>query len=135
MIIQPVSLTSSVNESATDEYSLSGPRLSVRFLTQVSQSATCNRFHQVEARLARWLLMTHDRMETDDFRLTQEFMSNMLGVRREGINKAAGMIQKPDLISYSRGHVRVLNRVGLEAIACQCYAIIKNESDDFLNGR
>jgi len=110
-------------------------RYSHSLLTQVSQSAACNRFHQVEARLARWMLMTHDRMETDDFRLTQEFMSNMLGVRREGVNKAAGMIQKQNLISYSRGHVRVLNRAGLEAIACQCYAIIKNESDGFLNGR
>jgi CRP-like cAMP-binding protein len=102
-------------------------------LTQVSQSAACNRFHLVEARLARWLLMTHDRMKTDDFRLTQEFMSNMLGVRREGVNKAAGMIQKQNLISYSRGHVRILNRAGLEAITCQCYAIIKNESDCLLS--
>jgi CRP-like cAMP-binding protein len=104
-------------------------------LTQVSQSAACNRFHQVEARLARWLLMTHDRMETDNFRLTQEFMSNMLGVRREGVNKAAGTLQKQGLISYSRGHVRILNRAGLEAITCKCYAIIRNESNGFLSQR
>jgi CRP-like cAMP-binding protein len=104
-------------------------------LTQVSQSAVCNRFHQVEERLARWMLMTHDRIAADEFRLTQEFMSNMLGVRREGVNKAAGMLQKQNLISYSRGHVRVLNRAGLEAATCQCYAIIKNESDGFLSRR
>jgi CRP-like cAMP-binding protein len=110
-------------------------RYSHSLLTQVAQSAACNRFHQVEARLARWLLMTHDRMENDDFRLTQEFMSNMLGVRREGVNKAAGIIQKQGLISYSRGHVRVLNREGLEAITCECYAIIRNESNGFLSTR
>jgi CRP-like cAMP-binding protein len=110
-------------------------RYSHSLLTQVAQSAACNRFHQVEARLARWLLMTHDRMENDDFRLTQEFMSNMLGVRREGVNKAAGIIQKQGLISYSRGHVRVLNREGLEAITCECYAIIRNESNGFLATR
>ena len=72
--------------------------------------------------------MTRDRMGTDTFQLTQEFLSNMLGVRREGVNKAAGELQKQDLISYSRGILTTLNQAGLEAIACQCYAIIKEES-------
>ncbi len=101
-------------------------------LTQIAQGAACNRFHPIDARLARWLLMTSDRMGTDEFQLTQEFLSNMLGVRREGVNKAAGALQQQDLISYSRGALTILNRVGLEAIACHCYGIIKAEYDTFL---
>lgn len=98
-------------------------------LTQVSQTAACNRFHMVDARLARWLLMTHDRSRSDEFRMTQEFMSNMLGVRREGVNKAATALQRSELISYSRGHIRVLDRAGLEAVSCECYLVIREESD------
>jgi CRP-like cAMP-binding protein len=107
------------------------PRLLRRYshslLTQISQAAFCNRFHPIDARLARWLLMTSDRMETEEFALTQEFLSNMLGVRREGVNKAATTLQKQHLIMYSRGTVTILNRAGLEAVACQCYAIIREE--------
>ena len=101
-------------------------------LTQVSQSAACNRFHMVDARLARWLLMTGDRLGTDEFRLTQDFISNMLGVRREGVNKAAGLLQKNELINYSRGRLKILDRAGLEAVSCECYRIIKDESDSYL---
>jgi len=101
-------------------------------LTQIAQGAACNRFHPIDARLARWLLMTRDRMGTDEFQLTQEFLSNMLGVRREGVNKAAGVLQQQDLISYTRGHLLILNRVGLAAVACHCYGIIKAEYDTFL---
>jgi CRP-like cAMP-binding protein len=108
------------------------PRLLRRYthsrLTQITQGAACNRFHPIDARLARWLLMTRDRMGTDEFQVTQEFLSNMLGVRREGVNKAAGALQKQKLISYSRGTLKTLNRAGLEAVACQCYGIIKEES-------
>lgn len=102
-------------------------------LTQISQSSACNRFHTVEARLARWLLMTQDRVGLEEFRLTQDFMSNMLGVRREGVNKAAGSLQTGKLIHYSRGHIRILNRPALERISCVCYALIKTESDSYLN--
>jgi CRP-like cAMP-binding protein len=102
-------------------------------LTQVSQAAACNRFHSVDARLARWLLMTSDRLGTDEFRLTQEFMSNMLGVRREGVNKAAGTLQAAKLIRYSRGVITILNHRALERKSCECYAIIKSESDEYLN--
>ena len=102
-------------------------------LTQVSQSAACNRFHVVDARLARWLLMTGDRLGTNEFRLTQDFISNMLGVRREGVNKAAGALQKDGLIDYSRGQIRILNRVGLEAVSCECYRIMKGKSDGYLS--
>lgn len=101
-------------------------------LTQISQGAACNRFHPIDARLARWLLMTGDRMGTSEFQLTQEFLSNMLGVRREGVNKAAGALQKRRLISYSRGTLTTLNRTGLEAVACHCYRIIKAEQDSVL---
>jgi CRP-like cAMP-binding protein len=96
-------------------------------LIQISQSAACNRFHPIEARLARWLLMTGDRMESDEFQITQEFLSSMLGVRREGVSKAATHLQQNDLISYSRGKISILNRAGLEAAACRCYFIIKEE--------
>ncbi len=107
-------------------------RYSHSFLTQVSQSAACNRFHSVNARLARWLLMTHDRVEGDEFRLTQEFLSHMLGVRREGVALAAGVLQKQELISYSRGLIRILDRAGLEAVSCKCYKIVKDEYDNVL---
>jgi CRP-like cAMP-binding protein len=86
----------------------------------------------VDARLARWLLMTQDGLRSDEFRVTQEFMSNMLGVRREGVNKAAGTLQHDGLISYSRGHIRVLDRAGLEAVSCECYRLARGESDNFL---
>ena len=108
------------------------PRLLRRYthsrLTQITQSAVCNQFHSVEERLARWLLMTHDRMATDEFLLTQEFLSNMLAVRRECVNKAAGKLQKLKLITYSRGRLTVLDRAGLEAHTCSCYEIISRNS-------
>lgn len=94
-------------------------------LTQISQGAVCNRFHRVEARLARWLLMTHDRLQIDEFRLTQEFLSDMLGVRREGVVKAARVLQQRNLIRYVRGNLKILNRDALEAASCQCYALMR----------
>lgn len=108
-------------------------RYTQALLTQVSQTAACNRFHTVDARLARWLLMTHDRVRSDEFRVTQEFLSNMLGVRREGVSKTAGALQRDELISYSRGILMILNRAGLERISCQCYGIVKEEYDCFLS--
>lgn len=108
-------------------------RYSHSLLGQVSQSAVCNRFHMVNARLARWLLMTHDRLGLKEFPLTQEFLSNMLGVRRERVSKAAGALQSARLIRYSRGIITLLDRRGLEAKSCDCYAIIKAETDTYLN--
>jgi len=108
-------------------------RYSHSLLTQVSQSSACNRFHFVDARLARWLLMTKDRLGAEEFPLTQEFLGTMLGVRREGVSKAAGALQAAKLIRYNRGIITVLNRRGLEAKSCACYAIIKAESDAYLN--
>ena len=108
-------------------------RYSHSLLNQVSQSSACNRFHFVNARLARWLLMTKDRLGAEEFPLTQEFLASMLGVRREGVSKAAGALQAAKLIRYSRGIITVLNRRGLEAKSCECYAIIKAETDAYLN--
>jgi CRP-like cAMP-binding protein len=101
-------------------------------MTQISQSAACNRFHQVEPRLARWLMMTRDRLGSDQFRLTHKFLSDMLGVRREGVTNAARGLQRDNLIRYSRGHITILDRAGLNAVACKCYGIIKAEYDSFL---
>lgn len=108
-------------------------RYSHSLLTQVAQSSACNRFHLVNARLARWLLMTNDRLGVAEFPLTQEFLSHMLGVRREGVSKAAGALQAAKLIRYSRGMITLLDRRGLEAKSCDCYTIIKAESDAYLN--
>lgn len=103
-------------------------RYSHSLITQITQAAVCNQFHALEARLARWLLMMHDRMDGDGFQVTQNFLSNMLGVRREGVSLAASNLQKLDLIGYSRGRLKIFDRPGLEAKACGCYEIIKNES-------
>ena len=96
-------------------------------ITQISQSAVCNRYHPIESRLARWLLLMHDRMRTNEFKITQDFLSNMLGVRREAVNKTATGFQQRQLISYSRGKISILDRAGLEAAACRCYFIITQE--------
>ncbi|MEP6901035.1 MAG: Crp/Fnr family transcriptional regulator [Actinomycetota bacterium] len=113
------------------------PKILQRFthslMTQISQSAACNRFHEIEPRLARWLLMTADRMQSDEFQITQEFLSNMLGVRREAVNKAATNFQQKQLISYSRGNISILDHQGLKESACSCYQIIKRDYDNFLN--
>ncbi len=106
-------------------------RYTYSLLMQISQSAVCNRYHLVESRMARWLLMSHDRMQQDEFQLTQEFLSSMLGVRREAVNKAARSLQQKNLISYTRGIITILNRAELENAACHCYQVIKENYDNF----
>ncbi len=103
-------------------------------MAQISQTAACNRFHVVEARLARWLLMTHDRVKSDHFHMTHEFLGHMLGVRRVGVTKAAQALQKLKLIRYSRGDIDVLDRKGLEAAACACYEVIRDMHDGAQTG-
>ncbi|MEP6944762.1 MAG: Crp/Fnr family transcriptional regulator [Acidobacteriota bacterium] len=98
-----------------------------KLLGQVSQSAICYRFHNINKRLARWLLTSADCMQSDKFRLTQEFLSHMLGVRREAVNTAARRMQDDGVINYSRGRIALLDRPRLEAAACECYSIIKED--------
>lgn len=100
--------------------------------TQISQAAACNRLHLTEERFARWLLMTHDRVGRDQFALTQEFLSQMLGVRRATISEIASQAQRSNLIQYSRGQMMIVNREGLEAMTCECYSIIRSEYEQLL---
>ena len=96
-------------------------------ITQMTQTAACNRHHSVEQQLCRWLLLTLDRVATPELIVTQELIANMLGVRREGITAAAGTLQRAGLIRYRRGHITVLERSGLETCVCECYAVVKKE--------
>jgi CRP-like cAMP-binding protein len=102
------------------------------FITQVSQTAVCNRHHSVEQQLARWLLSTLDRSSSSDLTMTQELIAGMLGVRREGITEAAGHLQQEGFISYRRGHITVLDRLGLESRVCECYAVVRKERERLL---
>ncbi len=106
----------------------------VSIFIQVSQSAACNRLHPVEQRCARWILMTHDRVDSDSFPLTQDFLASMLGVRRPSVSVAAETLQKLQLISYSRGRMTVLDRAGLEAATCECYSIVRRQFDGMAGG-
>lgn len=101
-------------------------------MTQISQSVVCNVRHPVEGRLARWILMYSDRLERDEFELTQEFMANMLGVRRASVSEVAGKLQQLGVIEYSRGKVRIIDRPGLERLTCECYGVVKQKFEDFL---
>jgi CRP-like cAMP-binding protein len=105
------------------------------FFNQVAQSAACNQFHSLQQRCCRWLLMTHDRMQSDEFLLTQEFLAMMLGVQRTGVTIAASALQRAGLIRYTRGNVTILNRRGLMYRSCECYGVSKREFDRLLGNR
>ena len=107
-------------------------RYTQALITQMFQTAACNRHHSVEQQLCRWLLLTLDRMASNDLVMTQELVASMLGVRREGITQAAGKLQEAGFIRYRRGHISVLQRAGLEQHACECYAVVKREHDRLL---
>jgi len=107
-------------------------RYTQALLTQMAQTAVCNRHHSVDQQLCRWLLLSLDRLDSNELTMTQELIANMLGVRREGVTEAAGKLQQAGLIRYSRGKITVVDRAGLEARACECYAVVKKEFDRLL---
>lgn len=107
-------------------------RYTQALLTQMSQTAVCNRHHSLDQQLCRWLLLSLDRLSSNELVMTQELIANMLGVRREGVTEAAGNLQRANLIEYHRGHITVLDRAGLEVRSCECYAVVKTEFDPLL---
>jgi CRP-like cAMP-binding protein len=109
-------------------------RYTQALITQMSQTAVCNRHHTLDQQLCRWLLLSLDRLQGSELVMTQELIANMLGVRREGVTEAALKLQKADLIRYSRGRITVLDRPGLESRSCECYAVVKKEYDRLLPG-
>jgi hypothetical protein len=121
-----------------DEFNNSPPvihlllRYTQALITQMTQTAVCNRHHSLDQQLCRWLLLSMDRLTTSHLVMTQELIANMLGVRREGVTEAAGRLQKAGLISYVRGHITVTDREGLEARTCECYDVVKKEYDRLL---
>ncbi len=121
-----------------DEFDRAGPvlhlllRYTQALITQMSQTAVCNRHHSLDQQLCRWLLLSLDRLHGNDLVMTQELIASMLGVRREGVTAAALQLQAADLIRYSRGRITVLDRLGLEQRSCECYAVVKKEYDRLL---
>jgi Mn-dependent DtxR family transcriptional regulator len=107
-------------------------RYTLALITQISQTAVCNRHHSLDQQLCRWLLISLDRLQGNDLEMTQELIANMLGVRREGVTQAAIKLQNVGLIKYVRGHITVLNRSGLETRTCECYSVVKKEYDRLL---
>lgn len=110
-------------------------RYTQALITQMAQTAVCNRHHSLDQQLCRWLLLSLDRLEGNDLVMTQELIANMLGVRREGVTEGALKLQKAGLISYARGHIKVLDRPGLEHRTCECYSVVKKEYDRLLPAR
>jgi CRP-like cAMP-binding protein len=125
----------------TDEFNRHGRLLDLMLrytqslITQMSQTAVCNRHHTIDQQLCRWLLLSLDRLPDRNLTMTQELIANMLGVRREGVTEAAGKLQKLGVIDYHRGHITVLDRQKLEQLSCECYAVVKKESDRLLSHR
>jgi CRP-like cAMP-binding protein len=121
-----------------DEFRRHGQLLAVllrytqSLITQMAQTAVCNRHHSVDQQLARWLLLSLDRLDSNELRMTQELIANMLGVRREGVTEAAGKLQGLGVIRYSRGKITVLDRPLLERLSCECYAVVRNETERLL---
>lgn len=122
----------------TDEFKRHGKflelmlRYTQSLITQMAQTAVCNRHHTIDQQLCRWLLLSLDRLPDNHLTMTQELIANMLGVRREGVTEAAGKLQRLGVIDYQRGHITVLDRTKLEALSCECYAVVKKETDRLL---
>lgn len=122
-----------------EEFARGGPvqqlllRYTQALITQISQTAVCNRLHAVEKRLCRWLLLSHDCVQSNELTMTQEFIANMLGGRRESVTVAAARLQDAGLIHYTRGHITILDRAGLESAVCECYRIVRDEFNRLLS--
>jgi CRP-like cAMP-binding protein len=120
------------------EFNRGGPvmhlllRYTQALITQMAQTAVCNRHHSLDQQLCRWLLLSLDRLQSNQLVMTQELIANMLGVRREGVTEAAGQLHRAGLIRYQRGHITILDRAGLERRTCECYAVVKKEYDRLL---
>jgi CRP-like cAMP-binding protein len=129
------------SRAVKDEFERAGPvmhlllRYTQALITQMAQTAVCNRHHSLDQQLCRWLLLSLDRLQGNEIVMTQELIANMLGVRREGVTEAALRLQRLGLIRYARGHITVLDRPGLEARTCECYAVVKKEYDRLLPNR
>ena len=127
-----------IGQQLKDEFHRSGEmqllllRYTQALITQMAQTAVCNRHHSVDQQLCRWLLLSLDRLDSNELIMTQELIANMLGVRREGVTEAAGKLDKLGIIRYARGRITVLNRPKLEELCCECYAVVKKESDRLL---
>jgi CRP-like cAMP-binding protein len=127
-----------IGQRLKDEFHRSGPlqllllRYTQALITQMTQTAVCNRHHSVDQQLCRWLLLSLDRLSSNQLIMTQELIANMLGVRREGVTEAAGKLDKLGVIRYARGHITVLDRPKLEQLCCECYSVVKKESDRLL---
>jgi CRP-like cAMP-binding protein len=127
-----------IGQQLKDEFHRNGPlqllllRYTQALITQMAQTAVCNRHHSVDQQLCRWLLLSLDRVASNQLIMTQELIANMLGVRREGVTEAAGKLQKLGAIEYSRGQITVLDRPKLEKLCCECYAVVRKESDRLL---
>ena len=127
-----------IGQVLKDEFHRSGQmqllllRYTQALITQMAQTAVCNRHHSVEQQLCRWLLLSLDRLDSSHLTMTQELIANMLGVRREGVTEAAGRLQKLGMITYSRGQITVLDRAEIERHCCECYAVVKRETDRLL---
>jgi CRP-like cAMP-binding protein len=123
------------------EFNQAGPvlhlllRYTQALITQMSQTAVCNRHHSLDQQLCRWLLLSLDRLHGNELVMTQELIANMLGVRREGVTEGALKLQRAGLIRYARGHITVLDRAGLENRSCECYSVVKKEYDRLLPAR
>jgi CRP-like cAMP-binding protein len=124
-----------------DEFNRTGPAMNLllrytqALITQMAQTAVCNRHHSLDQQLCRWLLLSMDRLRSNELVVTQELIANLLGVRREGVTEAAGRLHAAGLITYRRGHITVLDRTGLERRSCECYAVVKREYDRLLPGK
>jgi len=138
-VVQSAGKSYRINSSAImEEFGKAGPvmhlflRYTQALITQMSQTAVCNRHHTLDQQFCRWLLLSLDRLTSNDLVMTQELIANMLGVRREGVTEAALKVQKAGLISYARGHIKVLDRPGLEKRTCECYQVVKTEYERLL---